>query len=330
MKHDIFRTGRALARLTFFSFLTIHSSLYAQQPAADDWAVVNVSVCNMRVSGDYDAGMETQGWLGQPVKILKDSTWMHVQTPDGDRAWVLHNSLQRMSREQLARWNKAPQLIITTQYSFVYERPDDRSQVAGDLVRNNRLLLKGRRGKYYKVEYPDGRQGYVARKDAMPLAQWQETTVRSAQAIIATAIKYNGIPYMWGANSTKGCDCSGFVSNVLLAHDIVLPRNAWQQAKVGDHLEIAPDFSNLLPGDLVFFGRKATEDKPAHVSHVGIYIGNSKFIHSLGRVHVSSFNPADKEYDAYDLNRLLWAQRILPHVNRSEAIMTTGNNEFFK
>ena len=61
-----------------------------------------------------------------------------------------------------------------------------------------------------------------------------------------------------------------------------------------------------------------------------MYIGNRKFIHSLGWVHVSSFDPADKEYDEYDLNRLLWAQRILPAVDREPGIMTTANNEFFK
>ena len=330
MKYHVFVSRKAHFFLALSAFLMIHLSLYARKPEAFEWAVVNVSVCNMRVAGDYDAGMETQGWLGEPVKILQDGTWIHVQTPDGDQAWVLHNSLQKMTREQLTNWNRSPQIIVTTQYSFVRERPNDQSQAVGDLVRNNRLLLKGRKGRYYKVEYPDGRQGFVARTDAMPLDQWRHSMKRDAQSIIATAMLYNGIPYMWGANSSKGCDCSGFVSNILLAHDIILPRNARQQAKVGQHLEIAADFSNLIPGHLVFFGSKATDDNPARVSHVGMYIGNHKFIHSLGRVHVSSFNPADKEYDAYDLNRLLWACRILPAVNKDKEIMTTDHNEFFK
>ena len=83
------------------------------------------------------------------------------------------------------------------------------------------------------------------------------------------------------------------------------------------------------PGDLVFFGRKATDEKPAHVSHVGIYMGNQKFIHSLAWVHVSSFNPADPEYDEYDLNRLLWAQRILPQLNTIPEVKTNDNVEFY-
>ncbi|MBO1362219.1 C40 family peptidase [Prevotella sp. A2931] len=330
MKHDVFLIRKARFFLALSTFLAINLTLHAQKPEAYKWAVVNVSVCNMRVAGDYDAGMETQGWLGEPVRILKDSMWIQVQTPDGDRAWVLGNSLRKMTREQLTRWNRSPQVVITTQYGFVRERPDSRSLPVGDLVRNNRLLLKGRKGLYYKVEYPDGRQGYVLRTDAMPLHRWRQSVKRDARSLIATAMQYNGIPYMWGANSTKGCDCSGFVSNVLLAHDIILPRNARQQALVGQHLGIAADFGNLIPGDLVFFGRKATDGQPARVSHVGLYIGNRKFIHSLGRVHVSSFNPADKEYDEYNLNRLLWATRVLPAVNNGGDIMTTENNDYFK
>ena len=114
-----------------------------------------------------------------------------------------------------------------------------------------------------------------------------------------------------------------------LIHDVTLPRNASQQAKVGQHIDIAPDFSNLEPGDLVFFGRKATDDKPAHVSHVGIYIGNKKFVHSLAWVHVSSFDPADPEYDEYDLNRLLWAQRVLPLVNTIPEVTTNDRHAFY-
>ena len=50
------------------------------------WAIVNVSCCNLRTSGDYDAGMETQGLLGMPLRILENGTWLEVETPDGTPA----------------------------------------------------------------------------------------------------------------------------------------------------------------------------------------------------------------------------------------------------
>jgi len=61
---------------------------------------------------------------------------------------------------------------------------------------------------------------------------------------------------------------------------------------------------------------------------VGIYIGNQKFIHSQGDVHVSSFNPADQEYDEYNLNRLLYAVRILNGIG-TPGINITDTNPYY-
>lgn len=308
-------------------------SVIAQTLSEEDttkWAIINVSCCNLRTTGDYDAGMESQALLGMPAKILEGGTWVKIETPDEYPAWVLKSSLVVVNKKQLEAWNLAPQVVVTSIYGFAYEKPSTLSQHVSDIVASNRFKLLGKTKVFYKVEYPDGRQGYVSVKDAQEVTDWRKSIKQDASSIIATGMKLNGVPYMWGGMSTKGVDCSGFIRTVLYQHDIVIPRNASQQAKKGLHLEIAPDFSNLIPGDLVFFGRKATEDKPAHVSHVGIYIGNKKFIHSLGWVHVSSFNPADPEYDEYDLNRLLWAQRVLPYINKEEGLTTTDKNEFYK
>lgn len=321
---------RVLLMLTLvLAFGTVVARSSAESDTAK-WAIINVSCCNLRTTGDYDAGMESQALLGMPAKVIEGGTWVKIETPDEYPAWVLKSSLVLVNKQQLDAWNQAPQVVVTSIYGFVYEKPSTSSQHVSDVVASNRLKLLGKTGSFYKVEYPDGRKGYISVKDAQKITDWRKAIKQDANSIIATGMKLNGIPYMWGGMSTKGVDCSGFIRTILYMHDIVIPRNASQQAKKGQHLEIEPDFSNLIPGDLVFFGRKATEDKPAHVSHVGMYIGNQKFIHSLGWVHVSSFNPADPEYDEYDLNRLLWAQRVLPYINKEDGLTTTDKNEFYK
>lgn len=94
----------------------------------------------------------------------------------------------------------------------------------------------------------------------------------SAEAVVELALQYNGAAYVWGGESPKGFDCSGFVKYVYAtAAGVSLPHSATTQANYG----VAVDKSELQPGDLVFF-----ETYTAGISHVGIYIGNNQFIHA--------------------------------------------------
>jgi cell wall-associated NlpC family hydrolase len=86
--------------------------------------------------------------------------------------------------------------------------------------------------------------------------------------IAAYAKKLTGIPYKRGGTTTAGFDCSGFTKYVYSHFSITLPRVAKDQTSKG----IKVSKANLRTGDLVFFG--------SVISHVGIYVGDGKFIHS--------------------------------------------------
>jgi cell wall-associated NlpC family hydrolase len=73
----------------------------------------------------------------------------------------------------------------------------------------------------------------------------------------------------------------------------------------------ANDFSQLRPGDLLFFGEAETDSTQERVVHVGMWIGNYEFIHSSGRVRVSSFDSTAPNFDSYNLDRYLRTKRIL-------------------
>ncbi|MGV3487091.1 MAG: peptidoglycan-binding protein [Tuberibacillus sp.] len=92
-------------------------------------------------------------------------------------------------------------------------------------------------------------------------------SVSKADAVIATAKKYIGVPYVWGGESPSGFDCSGFVQYVLSQNGISVPRTTSGQYSGGTSV------STPQKGDLVFF-----ETYKAGPSHVGIYIGNGQFI----------------------------------------------------
>lgn len=293
------------------------------------YGIVNLSVCNMRVEDDFSSEMMTQALMGMPVKVLQRRSWYRIQTPDNYIAWVHRVGIHPVTKAEYDAWNRADKVVVTSHYGFTYRKPDAASQTVSDVVAGNRLKYEGTEGAYYKVSYPDGRQAYLSKSIARPEKEWRASLRQDAESILRTAHTMMGVPYLWAGTSSKGVDCSGFVRTVLFMHDIIIPRDASQQAYVGEHIDIDADFGNVEPGDLIFFGRKAAEGKKARVVHVAFYLGNKKFIHSQGDVHISSFNPSDAEYDEYNLNRLLYAVRVLPYINKESALNTTQTNPYY-
>lgn len=294
------------------------------------YGILNVSVANLRVSPDFSSEMTTQGLLGMPVRVLQRDGWYRIQTPDNYIAWVHRVGVCPVTEEELHAWNAAEKVVVTAHYGFVYSRPDVSSQPVSDVVAGNRLKWEGAKGAFYRVTYPDGRTGYISKSISMPEKKWRAALQQDAAAILRTAHTLMGVPYLWAGTSSKGMDCSGYVRTVLFMHDIIIPRDASQQAYVGQHIDIAPDFGNLQPGDLIFFGRKATADRKERVVHVGMYIGRKRFIHSQGDVHISSLDPADELFDEFNLSRLLFVARVIPYINKEESLNTTATNPYYQ
>lgn len=294
------------------------------------YGILNISVSNLRVEPDFSSEMMTQGLMGMPVCILQHDGWYRIQTPDNYIAWIHRVGVHPVTKAELAAWNHSEKIVVTSHYGFVYSQPNQDSQTVSDVVAGNRLKWEGTKGAFYKVAYPDGREGYISKSISMPESKWRANLKQDAASIIRTAHTLMGVPYLWAGTSSKGVDCSGFMRTILYMHDIIIPRDASQQAYVGEHIDIAPDFGNLQPGDLIFFGRKATPERKERVVHVGMYIGNKRFIHSQGDVHVSSFDPADELFDEFNLGRLLFATRILPYINKEVELNTTATNEYYK
>ena len=90
----------------------------------------------------------------------------------------------------------------------------------------------------------------------------------AGEKIVETAMKYIGVPYVWGGTSPSGFDCSGLVQYVYAENGYSIPRVTYSQQAVATPVS----FSNLQPGDLVFWGGSAY--------HVGIYIGDGMYIHA--------------------------------------------------
>ncbi len=126
----------------------------------------------------------------------------------------------------------------------------------------------------------------------------QTAAAKPNDGLVETALGYRGVRYRYGGITTRGLDCSGLVFRVLQNHGIKAPHNSRALYKLGKAIARG----NLRSGDLVFFHTRGRG-----ISHVGMYIGNGKFVHassSKGRVRV------DRLDDGYYARRYVGARRV--------------------
>ena len=307
-------------------FPLLAAVLFVLPTLAQEYGVVNISVCNLRRTADFDAEMVSQALLGTPVHVLgisdNGNPWPQVQTPDSYTGWGHYAAITLMSYEQYHAWNRAPKVVVTALSGVVYEKSSRKSATISDVVAGDRLKYLGCKGRFLAVEFPDGRRGYIGKDSAMEESAWRKQLDQSAEAILASAQSMLGFPYLWAGMSSKGMDCSGFVRATLFMHDIIIPRDAGPQSRVGERIE---GKEALQPGDLVFFGKYRKDGSPS-VSHVGFYLGEGRFIHSLGLVQIGSFCPEDPRYDAFNTGRYLFGGRVLPYIDKEEGLNTTLTN----
>ncbi|MCU0926610.1 MAG: NlpC/P60 family protein [Hydrogenophaga sp.] len=155
---------------------------------------------------------------------------------------------------------------------------------------------------------PDDLESLLAEKGLVTrlgeqVQQARNTVGEKASALVMNAMGFLGVPYKFGGNGIEsgGFDCSGFVRAVYeQSLGKVLPRRASEQAAATQTI----DRSELKPGDLVFFNTMKRA-----FSHVGIYVGDGKFIHAPragGRVRVEDMRMA------YWQTRFNGARRVAP------------------
>jgi cell wall-associated NlpC family hydrolase len=157
-------------------------------------------------------------------------------------------------------------------------------KVPSRVVKKTRIVRKKKRSKILKTALYRHSQPLSKRKRSR--ASFDDISFKSSgfnfgfsnkksRKIIQLAKQKLGRKYVWGAVGQRGTfDCSGFTSYVFKKNGINIPRTSINQSKFGKYVSR----SNLKKGDLVFFD--TSKERKGYVNHVGIYIGNGKFIHA--------------------------------------------------
>ncbi len=194
---------------------------------------------------------------------------------------------------------------VVHQVSYIRRSASFSASIIGRMENGTELKVLSSKGSFYRIDCYD-MKGYIAKSQVRVSedgkyfvdckAGSSETTSMKTQSlqdalnitstVRTRSMKYIGVRYVWGGASTRGFDCSGFTQYVMRKAGVSISRTVLPQ--MGEGVVIAKE--DLQCGDLVFFSNTTSR---GFASHVGIYIGDGKMIHSgNGGVAVTSLSNA--------------------------------------
>lgn len=293
--------------LTYLKIGYLDSVLVLPDQSVGDkpWALVTLSVANMRSAPDHASELVSQALMGTPVKVLdvRDG-WFYIQTPDLYIGWADESGIALKTEAEMASWKQAKRFLFNQLSGTALDAPKRKASTVSDLVLGDLFEVISAHKKYLQVKFPDGREAFVKKADCLSYEQWI-TPKPEVKHVISVAKEMLGAPYLWGGTSCKAVDCSGMIKTAWYAQGVILARDASQQARYGEKIDFS-QLNNLQPGDLLFFGRNAQR-----ITHVGIYMGNGRYIHASGLVRINSVDPNDSLYNITERKKLVGAIRIV-------------------
>lgn len=250
---------------------------------------------NVRYGPGTDQGVKMKLSAGTRVRVLELSGhWCKIKTEDGSTGWVAgwvmnwkgpgEDPTAREGDEEVpvrTAWVARPEVNVRS-------GPSSSAAEIAEATLGTEVIILDREGDWYKVVLDNGTTGYMAswlldtRAQRRARQGEEEATGTPSlpraesssfgQAIVETALGLVGRSYSRGSAGPRSFDCSGLVNYVMRQHGVDVSRDSRAQFRQGT--PVSRD--ELQVGDVVFFKNTYRSG----ISHVGIYIGNGKFVHA--------------------------------------------------
>jgi cell wall-associated NlpC family hydrolase len=259
--------------------------------------IISVPVTDLRTKPDENSERVSQALFGTPVEIGEvQKKFMQIALPDKYSGWCRTGHIHQVSFALWRKYVAAPKHVVKAE-SVLIKGAKGAAAYPYRLYFGTELALVQHNGEAC-FELPPGDNRAPISMRCLIARDEKKTRAVSGKTIVRTALRFLGVPYLWGGISPAGYDCSGLVQMVFRFHGIELPRDSIKQREEGQ--EVKRD--ELKAGDLLFF--------PGHVALSG---GGDMIIHaaaSRGMVTVESLDPKAPTYRA-DLDKeFLIARRI--------------------
>lgn len=230
--------------------------------------VMNILLNSNSISDFFDQTLYIDKINEQDHKVEQDFK------ASADQIEVVTNGIDRERSQKLQLERQ-----LNYQENDINARISERQSVLNSINSQVRQIIQ------QEAAREQAEQAQLQAEYASTLRSLQISNQLQAQ-VVATAMQYLGVPYVWGGESPKGFDCSGLTKYVFAQFGVDLPHNAAMQFQLG--VPVSQD--QLQPGDLVFWG-------PGNPHHVGLYIGKNEFIEAPDFDEVVRISPLTFDSD---------------------------------
>jgi hypothetical protein len=225
------------------------------------YGISNLSIVPMRNEAADQSEMVNQILFGEHFKVLEiRKKWSRIRLAhDSYEGWICNKQWVEISEEDYKQLDKDVS-TITTDILDIITKDHHQAIAIGSILpfyKSGHALIKNELYQFDGLTTP----GFV-----------------NKEKLIENALIYLNAPYLWGGRSPLGIDCSGLTQMVYRLQGIDLPRDAYQQAKVGTTLSFVEESE---PGDLAFF-----DNEEGKVTHVGMILEDNHIIHASGKVRI--------------------------------------------
>ena len=245
------------------------------------YGICTLSIVPCRLEPADPSEMVTQLLFGEIYRVIDErKKWIKIRSAhDGYESWIDRKQHVEVKRDVFLDLEKGEKSFSNELISLIQSVSENQyfPIVLGSVFQN-----------YHSQKLEVGGKEFTSDAEVIthpPVGR---------ENLIDTAFLFLNAPYLWGGRTAFGIDCSGFSQMVYRMCGVNLPRDASQQAEVGDRLSFIEE---AYPGDLAFF-----DNAEGRITHVGILLGDNKIIHASGKVridridHQGIFNDELRDY----------------------------------